>query len=476
MGLADIDQARIFSTAADISSREVDGGIEAVSSYIEAVTKKFENLQDRAAAGESELLKSDGTVGKSEDFRKSLNEQVGYVSKSNPGDAANFAHANEALELSGKDVSRLGEEKLLRVSGKDLLSSLEKNPDEKFKIHSAFGMANFDATLNKKLDRSGISSKEMADELDRTDGISRWATSVEAVDGNVGELSEEMLIFDNSLKSLVRSLPEGTKIFDSQAKANEARAKGQNAYSVSELTSEAMSRTGDRTKNLKPVLEKAAATATDITGPRVSRASAKNPRPLDDGKPISQMAEKARADFAKAIPTKELKELSAASLNASKNTKDQSVENKNLSLTSKDSARDVGALGKVVTDLGNRANTATTQAGSGARASRRASAPMGPLPKVFANSGLLSVPGPKGAGDIIPAMLSPGEAVIPAKMAKKYAPFIQDMISGNIPGFFRGGFLGMPKSSKAVAKNRTAADEIYELFKKSSYANTPPTQ
>ena len=95
-------------------------------------------------------------------------------------------------------------------------------------------------------------------------------------------------------------------------------------------------------------------------------------------------------------------------------------------------------------------------------------------PKKFA-SGVMSVPGPKGAGDVIPAMLSPGEAVIPAKQAQKYAPFIQDMISGNIPGFRNGVFLGMPKSAKSVTKSRSAADEIYELFKKSSYVNTPPT-
>jgi TP901 family phage tail tape measure protein len=95
-------------------------------------------------------------------------------------------------------------------------------------------------------------------------------------------------------------------------------------------------------------------------------------------------------------------------------------------------------------------------------------------PKKFA-SGVMSVPGPKGAGDVVPAMLSPGEAVIPAKQAKKYAPFIQDMISGNVPGFRNGVFLGMPKSAKSVTKTRTAADEIYELFKKSSYVNTPPT-
>lgn len=52
--------------------------------------------------------------------------------------------------------------------------------------------------------------------------------------------------------------------------------------------------------------------------------------------------------------------------------------------------------------------------------------------------GVISVPGPKGAGDIIPAMLSPGEAVVPADMAKKYAPLIQGMIAGNIPGFKLG--------------------------------------
>ena len=89
--------------------------------------------------------------------------------------------------------------------------------------------------------------------------------------------------------------------------------------------------------------------------------------------------------------------------------------------------------------------------------------------------GVISVPGPKGAGDIIPAMLSPGEAVIPAKHAKKYAPLIQGMIAGDLPGYAKGVFLGMPQSAKSVSKNRTAADEVYEMFKKSSYANVPPT-
>ena len=61
----------------------------------------------------------------------------------------------------------------------------------------------------------------------------------------------------------------------------------------------------------------------------------------------------------------------------------------------------------------------------------------GRAPKKY-NDGVLSVPGPKGAGDIVPAMLAPGEAVIPARMAEKYSPLIDSMISGNIPGYKDG--------------------------------------
>jgi TP901 family phage tail tape measure protein len=57
-------------------------------------------------------------------------------------------------------------------------------------------------------------------------------------------------------------------------------------------------------------------------------------------------------------------------------------------------------------------------------------------------SGIVSVPGPKGAGDVVPAMLSPGEAVIPADMTKKYSGLIQGMISNNIPGYVKGRSLG----------------------------------
>jgi TP901 family phage tail tape measure protein len=52
--------------------------------------------------------------------------------------------------------------------------------------------------------------------------------------------------------------------------------------------------------------------------------------------------------------------------------------------------------------------------------------------------GVVSVPGPKGAGDVVPAMLSPGESVIPARMSKKYAPLIHGMVNDNLPGYDSG--------------------------------------
>ena len=73
-------------------------------------------------------------------------------------------------------------------------------------------------------------------------------------------------------------------------------------------------------------------------------------------------------------------------------------------------------------------------------------AAVGDIP-AYAN-GIVSVPGPKGAGDIQPAMLSPGEAVIPAKQSEKYMPLIQSMIADKVPGFAGSniGWDGMPAS------------------------------
>jgi TP901 family phage tail tape measure protein len=95
-------------------------------------------------------------------------------------------------------------------------------------------------------------------------------------------------------------------------------------------------------------------------------------------------------------------------------------------------------------------------------------------PTKMAKGGVVTVGG-RGNKDTEPALLTPGEAVIPAPMVRQYGPLIEGMIAGNIPGYAKGVMLGMPKSAKSVSKGRDAAEEIYQMFLQSSYAGTAPT-
>ena len=62
-------------------------------------------------------------------------------------------------------------------------------------------------------------------------------------------------------------------------------------------------------------------------------------------------------------------------------------------------------------------------------------------PKKYAK-GIAIVPG-SGNKDNVPSLLTPGEAVVPAPMVKKYGPLIKGMIADNIPGFADGKFPSM---------------------------------
>lgn len=79
------------------------------------------------------------------------------------------------------------------------------------------------------------------------------------------------------------------------------------------------------------------------------------------------------------------------------------------------------------------------QAGFAVPATKRARPP-----KKY-NSGVISVPG-SGNRDTVPAMLTPGEAVIPKKYAERYAPLINAMVEGKIPGFNTGKTAELQKS------------------------------
>jgi hypothetical protein len=60
-------------------------------------------------------------------------------------------------------------------------------------------------------------------------------------------------------------------------------------------------------------------------------------------------------------------------------------------------------------------------------------------PKKFA-AGTTGLPGPKGAGDIIPLLAAPGEAIIPANVAQddRFKPIIDAMVNGKLQGFEEG--------------------------------------
>ena len=85
-------------------------------------------------------------------------------------------------------------------------------------------------------------------------------------------------------------------------------------------------------------------------------------------------------------------------------------------------------------------------------------------PKSFASGGIVSGPG-TGTSDSIAAMISNGEAIIPAAMVKKYGPLIQGIIADEIPGFkdgtsdstYFGPQIGYSQLSLAAPGNLTPA-------------------
>jgi len=63
----------------------------------------------------------------------------------------------------------------------------------------------------------------------------------------------------------------------------------------------------------------------------------------------------------------------------------------------------------------------------------------GKAPKKMAR-GTTGLPGPKGAGDIIPILGAPGEAIIPSDTAQdpRYKPIIEALVAGNLKGYDEG--------------------------------------
>jgi TP901 family phage tail tape measure protein len=92
----------------------------------------------------------------------------------------------------------------------------------------------------------------------------------------------------------------------------------------------------------------------------------------------------------------------------------------------------------------------------------------GAKPKKMARGGVLKGRG-TGTSDSIPAMLSNGEAIIPAKSVARYPEMVAGLIAGNIPGFSDGTILDNLKrklrgAPAAIAKAVRTEDYAYGSF------------
>jgi TP901 family phage tail tape measure protein len=477
-GIAKKEAIRIMSQGADLVKKARGNTKEALESYSEYL----EVVRQTALEARTD---AQNLVSDSEDFRSQLDSKTGYESAYKPKTDNVLAHMGSmgGFKFTAKEIQDLvdsGDLNLTPGKLEELQKIVLENPKAKMDLKTGFGITGITDKTNKELAGKGAPIEKFTEEF-ISGGLEKWDVAIKSGGGNVEELASQTAVLDTEFQRLLASVERGTLIFDSEAQVAEARLKGQKAVSLEGLAATARTNTRARTPDLDNALTTAQGTAIQLRGQgKYSSIDTSGYDPISS-KPIQRLQEQA---------TKEnsiyLSELSAAADKAQKEVSEQTNSTSALSTAvdaatqnSKQLTSSVNSFGTEAVETANQIQNASNIINSsGARRAIAAQGPPTPLTtqRVFANKGLLSVPGPKGAGDVVPAMLSPGEAVIPAKIAEKYAPFIQDMIAGNIPGFMSGVMLGMPKSSKAVSKGRVAGDEIYELFKKSSYANTPPTE
>ncbi|OBQ45621.1 MAG: hypothetical protein AN484_01245 [Aphanizomenon flos-aquae WA102] len=185
----------------------------------------------------------------------------------------------------------------------------------------------------------------------------------------------------------------------------------------------------------------------------------------------------------------------------------------------------VNALAASYNSLSTQMRTMATQNpalfAGGVRGAKKAISGLPPVKKY--REGVLSVPGPKGAGDVVPAMLSPGEAVIPTDTTNKYRGLISAMFQDKVPGFMAGRlpggpgkgiplsdgpaavrkaqqakyrrrddarqgynephpdvstgpvFVGMPKTAKEASQSRQILDKISEQVSLGRFGTMPPS-
>jgi TP901 family phage tail tape measure protein len=92
---------------------------------------------------------------------------------------------------------------------------------------------------------------------------------------------------------------------------------------------------------------------------------------------------------------------------------------------------------------------------------RGISTPAGTVPKAYATGGKIIGPG-TGTSDSILARVSNGEAVIPASSVSRYPGLVNQLISGNVPGFFEGGIFKGPATMAEPSQYETVFGHLTE--------------
>ena len=92
-------------------------------------------------------------------------------------------------------------------------------------------------------------------------------------------------------------------------------------------------------------------------------------------------------------------------------------------------------------------------------------------PKKFAR-GTTGLPGPKGAGDVVPVLGAPGEAIIPAKTSQdpRFKPIIEALVNGTLQGFEVGTTDLQPANNITEAKRKAIKDRFKKLYNKDPQA------
>jgi hypothetical protein len=407
-------ERQAIEMAAQLAKAKVSLG-ERMSIMSDALTEAKKSPNDFKIyrdATESALKKN----LKGEKLKNEIRGNSNY--KQRPLPASEFAHigsgAKKVPVSSVLEMIKQGKFKNLDKTeiGK-LKEMFSKNPKATIDMKSGLGFTLLNdqqkrTRLNALLDKGGAPIEDFKKAYSKN-GANKWAQAVQfgGSSPNDPRIQRQMQMFDDEFKKVLAS-QKVDAVVDTEKRVLELAKKKPpvRAVSIEKMYSATMSNVAKKIPELSQVFSNSHRTATEFRDAKQKyfKADPRTRRPLNTGS-IAQMSQAALAEVG----------------------------------PRQSSAKIFGS-----TKPGSIAQLAQLFA-------KFRGFPMSSKIGGYAN-GVVSVPGPKGKGDVVPAMLSPGEAVIPTKMAKKYSPLINAMIAGNVPGYVEGGVIAGTSSTRSRSR------------------------